>query len=83
MSSRTHPAAPAGGNAEEVLDAVFDFAEHLIAQQRIFAKQMLAAATNEQHPAAQATEARASALMRGSTSAGPMGPSHGSSTDAD
>jgi len=27
-----------------VLDAVFDFAEHLIAQQRIFAKQMLAAA---------------------------------------
>jgi len=33
-----------GANPEEVLDAVFDFAEHLIAQQRIFAKQMLAAA---------------------------------------
>jgi hypothetical protein len=32
------------GNPEEVLDAVFDFAENLIAQQRAFAKQMLHAA---------------------------------------
>ena len=34
----------APGNPEEVLDAVFDFAENLIAQQRVFAKQMLRAA---------------------------------------
>jgi hypothetical protein len=36
-TSRSHTTA-AGGNPEEVLDAAFDFAEHLIAQQRIFAK---------------------------------------------
>ncbi len=47
VTSRSHTTA-AGGNPEEVLDAVFDFAEHLIAQQRIFAKQMLAAASNPQ-----------------------------------
>ncbi len=41
------------GNPEEVLDAVFDFAEHLIAQQRIFAKQMLAAASSAQQSATQ------------------------------
>ena len=35
----------AAGNPEEVLDAVFDFAEHLIEQQRAFAKQMLKAAS--------------------------------------
>jgi hypothetical protein len=40
--SRTMSEAP--GNPEEVLDAVFDFAENLIAQQRLFAKQMLRAA---------------------------------------
>ena len=40
--SRTMSEAP--GNPEEVLDAVFDFAENLIAQQRVFAKQMLRAA---------------------------------------
>ncbi|HEX2184320.1 MAG TPA: hypothetical protein VHN78_02295, partial [Chloroflexota bacterium] len=65
MTSRTHAAPPAGGNPEEVLDAVFDFAEHLIAQQRIFAKQMLAA-TRAQQPAAQAPA--------DSASAGPVGP---------
>ena len=36
------------GNPEEVLDAVFDFAENLIAQQRNFAKQMLRAAERGQ-----------------------------------
>jgi hypothetical protein len=56
MTSRTHTTPPAGGNPEEVLDAVFDFAEHLIAQQRIFAKQMLAAATKGQQHAARATD---------------------------
>jgi hypothetical protein len=39
-------AAP--GNPEEVLDAVFDFAENLITQQRAFAKQMLRAANQGQ-----------------------------------
>ena len=63
-TSRSHPTAAAGGNPEEVLDAVFDFAEHLIAQQRIFAKQMLAAAGNVQQSATQVagvTEAPTSA----------------------
>jgi hypothetical protein len=82
MTSRTH-AAPAAGNQEEVLDAVFDFAEHLIAQQRIFAKQMLAAAAKGQQPAAQATEAPASAPpAAGTPSAGPMGPGHSSRPDS-
>ena len=36
------------GNPEQVLDAVFDFAENLIAQQRNFAKQMLRAAERGQ-----------------------------------
>jgi hypothetical protein len=81
MTSRTHAATPAGGNPEEVLDAVFDFAEHLIAQQRIFAKQMLAAATKGQQPAAQATEAPAAAPPAAdSASAEPMGPGHKSAT---
>jgi hypothetical protein len=73
MASRTHAAPPAAGNPEEVLDAVFDFAEHLIAQQRIFAKQMLAAATKAQQPAAQAPAAAPSGPAD-SASAGPMGP---------
>jgi hypothetical protein len=83
MASRTHPAPPAGGNPEEVLDAVFDFAEHLIAQQRIFAKQMLAAAKGQQ-PAAQTTEAPASeSSTAGSATSGPMGPGHSSRPEAD
>ena len=40
----------APGNPEEVLDAVFDFAENLIAQQRAFAKQMLRAASRASTP---------------------------------
>jgi hypothetical protein len=82
MASRTHAAPPAGGNAEEVLDAVFDFAEHLIAQQRVFAKQMLAAAAKAQQPAAQAPTAAAPSPA-GSTSAGPMGPGYSSSPEAE
>ena len=84
MTSRTHAVPPAGGNPEEVLDAVFDFAEHLIAQQRIFAKQMLAAATKGQQLAAQATEAPMSAPSTAeSASGGPMGPGHSSRPEAE
>jgi hypothetical protein len=57
MSGRTHTPPLPGGNPEAVLDAVFDFAEHLIAQQRIFAKQMLAAATKGQPLTARAADA--------------------------
>ena len=47
------PSPTAGpGNPEEVLDAVFDFAENLIEQQRAFAKQMLRAASQGQQAAA-------------------------------
>ena len=41
LSARSQPTTGAAGNPEEVLDAVFDFAEHMIEQQRAFAKQML------------------------------------------
>jgi hypothetical protein len=44
VGSRSRSAGDTPGNPEEVLDAVFDFAENLIAQQRNFAKQMLRAA---------------------------------------
>ncbi len=37
----------APGSPEEVLDAVFDFAENLLAQQRAFAKQMLRATSTD------------------------------------
>ena len=48
MGSRSRSAGEPPGNPEEVLDAVFDFAENLIAQQRTFAKQMLRAASQGQ-----------------------------------
>ena len=48
MGSRSRSGGEAPGNPEEVLDAVFDFAENLIAQQRTFAKQMLRAASQGQ-----------------------------------
>jgi hypothetical protein len=47
-------AAP--GNPEEVLDAVFDFAENLITQQRAFAKQMLRATSQGQQALADVAE---------------------------
>ena len=56
--SRSTGAAP--GNPEEVLDAVFDFAENLIAQQRAFAKQMLHAASKGQQVIADAPDSTAS-----------------------
>ena len=40
VGSRSRPVGDTPGNPEEVLDAVFDFAENLIAQQRNFAKQL-------------------------------------------
>ena len=48
LSGRSQPTTSAVGNPEEVLDAVFDFAEHMIEQQRAFAKQMLKAASKGQ-----------------------------------
>jgi hypothetical protein len=56
-SSRSATTSAPAGNPEEVLDAVFDFAEQLIAQQRIFAKQMLRAASRGQEPVADSPEA--------------------------
>ena len=48
LSGRSQPTTSAPGNPEEVLDAVFDFAEHMNEQQRVFAKQMLKAASKGQ-----------------------------------
>lgn len=48
---RSPSAGATAGDPEEVLDAVFDFAENLIAQQRAFAKQMLRAASHAQQAA--------------------------------
>jgi len=48
VRGRSQPTTSAAGNPEEVLDAVFDFAEHMIEQQRAFAKQMLKAASKGQ-----------------------------------
>ena len=53
LGARSQPTASAAGN-EEVLDAVFDFAEHLIEHQRAFAKQMLKAASRGQEIASTA-----------------------------
>jgi hypothetical protein len=61
VGGRSRPVSDAPGNPEEVLDAVFDFAENLIAQQRAFAKQMLRATSAGREAladAAAATESR-------------------------
>jgi hypothetical protein len=57
VSHRPASTTAAPGNPEEVLDAVFDFAEHLIEQQRAFAKQMLKAASRGQEIASTAGDA--------------------------
>ena len=57
LGARSQPPASAAGNPEEVLDAVFDFAEHMIEQQRAFAKQMLKAASRGQEIASTAGDA--------------------------
>ena len=68
IGGRSRSVSDAAGNPEEVLDAVFDFAENLIAQQRAFAKQMLRAASTGRADAAAATES-------------PTGPTGVSTTD--
>jgi methyl-accepting chemotaxis protein len=57
VRGRSQPTTSAAGNPEEVLDAVFDFAENLIEQQRAFAKQMLKAASTGQEMVTNAGEA--------------------------
>ena len=54
LSGQSQPTISAPGNPEEVLDAVFDFAERMIEQQRAFAKQMLKAASKGQEIASTA-----------------------------
>ena len=56
VRGRSQPTSGAAGNPEEVLDAVFDFAENLIEQQRAFAKQMLKAASTGQEMVTNAGE---------------------------
>jgi hypothetical protein len=56
VRGRSQPTTGAAGNPEEVLDAVFDFAENLIEQQRAFAKQMLKAASTGQEMVTNAGE---------------------------
>ena len=63
VGGRSRSVGDTPGNPEEVLDAVFDFAENLITQQRAFAKQMLHAAGKGQQTithAADATDSTAS-----------------------
>jgi hypothetical protein len=55
IGSRSRSVGTAPGNPEEVLDAVFDFAENLIAQQRAFAKQMLQVVSKGQQDTADTT----------------------------
>ena len=55
VGGRSRSTGGAPGNPEEVLDAVFDFAENLIAQQRAFAKQMLRATSSGQPAIADTT----------------------------
>ena len=56
VGNRPASTTAAPGNPEAVLDAVFDFAENLIAQQRAFAKQMLKAASKGQEMVTDAGE---------------------------
>ena len=61
VGGRSRSTGGTPGNPEEVLDAVFDFAENLIAQQRAFAKQMLRATSSGQQDIADATTVTATA----------------------
>ena len=56
VAGRSRSAGDTPGNPEEVLDAVFDFAENLITQQRNFAKQMLRAAERGQQAVTDAAD---------------------------
>jgi hypothetical protein len=66
VGGRSRAGVNAPGNPEDVIDAVFDFAENLIAQQRTFAKQMLRTASQGQQAV---TDAAASAGDQAATSA--------------
>jgi hypothetical protein len=77
VGGRSRSAGEAPGNPEAVLDAVFDFAENLIAQQRAFSKQMLHAASQGQQTIASAADvAHADPAVGGSGSTGVAGTSH-------
>ena len=80
VSSRSHSVTTAPGNAEEVLDAVFDFAENLIAQQRAFAKQMLRAANQGQQGITETAAASAGDPATTTTAATSGAPSSTTST---
>jgi hypothetical protein len=67
VGGRSRSAGEAPGNPEAVLDAVFDFAENLITQQRAFAKQMLHAASQGQQAIADAADAADAAVRTGPT----------------
>lgn len=69
--SRSRSVSDAPGSPEDVLDAVFDFAENLIAQQRAFAKQMLRATSTGRHDIADTAAATES----------PTGPTGVTTTD--
>ena len=64
IGGRSRSVGDTPGNPEEVLDAVFDFAENLIAQQRAFAKQMLHAASRGQQTIAQTADVGDSTASR-------------------
>ena len=70
MSGRSRTMSEAPGNPEEVLDAVFDFAENLIAQQRVFAKQMLRAAGSGPHALADPAAPQSPAAPTGDSGTG-------------
>ena len=70
MGGRSRTMSEAPGNPEEVLDAVFDFAENLIAQQRVFAKQMLRAAGSGPHALADLAATESPAGPTGVSSTG-------------
>ena len=77
VGGRSRSAGEAPGNPEAVLDAVFDFAENLIAQQRAFSKQMLHAASQGQQTIASAADAaHADPAVGGSGSTGVAGTSN-------
>jgi hypothetical protein len=67
VGGRSRPVGDVPGNPEEVLDAVFDFSENLIAQQRTFAKQMLHAASKGQQAIAHAEAGDPTASRTGPT----------------
>jgi hypothetical protein len=76
VGGRSRSTGEAPGDPEAVLDAVFDFAENLISQQRAFAKQMLHAASQGQQTIADATSAADPAAAR-TGAAGVAGTAHG------